>query len=161
MPRGSTRCTSLRSADRGEGWVVAQFVLLAAVVAGAFFGGSWPWPVRLFGGVLLFLGLLFGIAAARSLGPAMTALPRPLERGELVVSGPYAVVRHPVYSGVAAAAAGFSVLFSSWWSLGASLALAVFFHFKAVREETWLVARYPGYPDYMSRVPRRLIPWLT
>jgi protein-S-isoprenylcysteine O-methyltransferase Ste14 len=151
----------LRSADRGEAWVAGQFVLLGAVVAGAFFGGSWPWPVRLFGGVLLFLGLLFAVAAARGLGPAMTPLPRPLERGELVVSGPYAVVRHPIYSGVAAAAAGFSVLFSSWWSLGASLLLVVFFHFKAVREEKWLVERYPGYREYTSRVRRRLIPWLT
>jgi len=151
----------LRSADRGEAWVAGQFVLLAAVVAGAFFGGSWPWPVRLFGGVLLFLGALFAIAAARGLGPALTPLPRPSGKGDLVVSGPYAVVRHPIYSGVATAAVGFSVLVSSWWSLGASLLLLVFFHFKAVREEKWLVGHYPGYPEYMALVRRRLIPWLT
>jgi protein-S-isoprenylcysteine O-methyltransferase Ste14 len=151
----------LRSADRGEGWVAGQFLLLAAVVAGAFFGGSWPWPVRLFGGVLLFLGALFAVAAARGLGPALTPFPRPSGSGELVVSGPYAVVRHPIYSGVATAAAGFSVLVSSWWSLGASLLLLVFFHFKAMREEKWLLAHYPGYPEYTSRVRRRLIPWLT
>ena len=151
----------MRSADRGEAWVAGQFVLLGAVVVGSFFGGSWPWPVRLFGGVLLFLGALFALAAARGLGPALTPLPRPSGKGELVVSGPYAVVRHPIYSGVAAGAAGFSVLVSSWWSLGASLLLLVFVHFKAVREEKWLVAHYPGYADYMARVPRRLIPWFT
>ena len=151
----------MRSADRGEVWVAGQFVLLAAVVAGAFFGGDWPWPVRLFGGVLLFLGALFAVAAARGLGPALTPLPRPSGRGELVVSGPYAVVRHPIYSGVATAAAGFAMLFSSWWSLGASLLLVVFFHFKAVREERWLVEHYPDYPEYMRTVRRRLIPWLT
>ncbi len=151
----------MRSADRGEAWVAGQLVLLALVVVGAFFGESWPWPVRLFGGVLLVLGVLFATTALFRLGPAMTPLPRPLERGELVVSGPYAVVRHPVYSGVAVAAAGFSVLFSSWWSLGFSLLLAAFFHFKAVREERWLVERYPGYSEYMARVRRRLIPWLT
>jgi protein-S-isoprenylcysteine O-methyltransferase Ste14 len=151
----------LRSADRGEAWVVGQFVLLAAVVVGAFFGVDWPWPVRLFGGVLLFLGALFAVAAARGLGPALTPVPRPSGKGELVVSGPYAVVRHPIYSGVAAAAAGFSVLVSSWWSLGASVLLVVFFHFKAKREEEWLIAHYSGYQDYMARVPRRLIPWLT
>jgi protein-S-isoprenylcysteine O-methyltransferase Ste14 len=151
----------LRSADRGETWVAVQFLLLAAVVVGAFFGGSWPWPVRLFGGVLLALGLLFAATAVFRLGPAMTPLPRPLDRGELVVSGPYAVVRHPVYSGLTAAAAGFSVLFSSWWSLGVSLLLVVFFYFKAVREERWLVERYAAYPEYTARVRRRLIPWLT
>jgi protein-S-isoprenylcysteine O-methyltransferase Ste14 len=154
----------LRSASlgpRGEGWVVLQLVLLGLVVAGAFFGGRWPWPVRLFGGVLLVLGALFMLAAARGLGPALTAMPRPSGRGELVVSGPYAVVRHPMYSGGAAVAAGFSVLVSSWWSLGATLLLVVFLHFKAMREEEWLVAHYPGYPDYMRRVPRRVIPWLT
>jgi protein-S-isoprenylcysteine O-methyltransferase Ste14 len=122
---------------------------------------DWPWPVRLFGGVLLFLGALFAVAAARGLGPALTPFPRPSGSGELVVAGPYAVVRHPIYSGVAVAAAGFSVLVSSWWSLGASLLLVVFFHFKAMREEKWLVAHYPGYADYMARVPRRLIPWLS
>ena len=151
----------MRSADRGEGWVAGQFVLLAAVVAGAFFGGSWPWPVRLFGAVLLLLGALFALAAARGLGPALTPLPRPSGKGDLVVAGPYAAVRHPIYSGVATAAVGFSVLVSSWWSLGASLALLVFLHFKAVREEKWLVAHYPGYAEYMRRVRRRLIPWLT
>lgn len=138
-----------------------QFLLLGAVVAGAFFGGGWPWPVRMFGGVLLVLGALFALAAGRGLGPALTPMPRPAASGELVVSGPYAVVRHPIYSGVAAAAVGFSVLVSSWWSLAASLLLAVFLHFKAAREEELLVAHYPGYRDYMARVRRRLIPWLT
>ncbi len=151
----------MRSADRGEAWVVVQFVLLGAVVAGAFFGESWAWPLRLFGGVLLALGLLFAATAVLRLGPAMTPLPRPLADGKLVVSGPYAIVRHPVYSGLVAAAAGLSVLFGSWWSLGMSLVLLVFFHFKAAREERWLVAQYPGYPDYMRTVRRRLIPWLT
>ena len=145
---------------RGEGWVVVQSVLLVAVVAGAFHGGEWPWPVRMFGGVLLVLGLLFAVAAVRSLGPAMTVLPRPKSGGGLVVAGPYAVVRHPVYSGVAAAAAGASVLCSSWWSLGATALLAVFFRLKAAREEEWLVTRYPGYAEYMRVVRRRLIPWL-
>jgi protein-S-isoprenylcysteine O-methyltransferase Ste14 len=155
---------SLRSASlgpRGEGWVAIQLLLIAAVVAGAFFGGSWPWPVRLFGGVLLVLGALFALAAGLGLGPALTPMPRPSGRGELVVSGPYAVVRHPIYSGVAAAAMGFSVLVSSWWSLGVSLLALVFLHFKAMREEEWLVEHYPGYPEYMQRVPRRLIPWFT
>lgn len=151
----------MRSADRGEAWVVGQFVLLGAVVVGAFFGTDWPWPVRLFGVVLMFMGGLIAVAAARGLGPAMTALPKPSSKGALIVSGPYAVVRHPIYSGVAAAAAGFSVLVSSWWSLAASLLLVVFFHFKAVREEEWLVEQYPAYPEYMARVRRRLIPWLT
>ena len=146
---------------RGEGWVAIQFALIGAVVAGGFFGDHWPWPVKLFGGALLFLGLLFAVAAVRSLGRSMTPLPRPLAEGELVVGGPYAIVRHPVYSGLVAAAAGGAVLCSSWWSLGAALLLLVFLHLKAAREEAWLVARYPAYPDYARRVRRRLIPWLT
>lgn len=154
----------MRSADlgpRGEGWVALQFLLFAAVVAGAFFGGGWPWPVRLLGGVLLVLGVLFAFAGGRGLGAALTPLPRPNERGGLVVSGPYAVVRHPMYSGVATACAGLSVLVSSWWSLGVTLVAVVFLHFKAMREEEWLIAHYPGYPDYMRQVRRRLIPWLS
>ena len=70
-------------------------------------------------------------------------------------------MRHPIYSGSRDRRAGFAVLFSSWWSLGASVLLVVFFHFKAVREEGWLVEHYPGYPEYMRAVRRRLIPWLT
>ena len=108
-------------------------------------------------GILLIVaGLAVVLVAALTLGRAFTPLPRP-RRGKLRQHGIYGVVRHPVYGGV--------VLLALGWSLaGAPLALvptallAGLFELKSLREEAWLVERYPEYAAYRERTPHRFIP---
>jgi protein-S-isoprenylcysteine O-methyltransferase Ste14 len=82
-----------------------------------------------------------------------------VERAHHVVStGPYAYVRHPMYSGVMLFFVGAPLLLGSWW--GVAMA-PVFFILLAVRtriEERTLVHGLPGYADYAARVPHRLVP---
>jgi protein-S-isoprenylcysteine O-methyltransferase Ste14 len=97
------------------------------------------------------------VSASRRLGRGFTPFPRPPESGKLVESGPYAVVRHPVYSGGILFFIGISLALS-WWALVGTAVLAAFWALKASVEERFLADRYPEYDDYRSRTRYRLVP---
>ena len=83
------------------------------------------------------------------------------ERGHRVIStGPYAIVRHPMYSGTVLFFVGAPLLLGSWWGVAMSPLLAVLFAGRIVIEERALTAGLPGYADYTARVRYRLVPGL-
>jgi protein-S-isoprenylcysteine O-methyltransferase Ste14 len=147
---------------RGEGWFIAQLLLLAAVVAGGFlFGpvvdGAPRFALAVAGLVLLGGGLVVAVAGARQLDRALSPLPRPTIEGTLVEHGLYRRVRHPIYVGVTVAALGWALFTASLAALLMVLLLALVLDLKARREEAWLAERYPEYADYVRRT-RRFIP---
>ena len=152
-----------RLGARGGGWVVLQFVLIGAVVVLGLLAPGWPegarWWLKGAGALLLFGGALVLALAGRALGSGFTPFPKPAEGGALVEEGPYAVVRHPVYSGGLLIAAGISLALSPW-ALVPTVALAVVWALKASVEERFLGARYPGYADYCERTRYRLVPFV-
>ena len=77
----------------------------------------------------------------------------------LVTIGPYALVRHPIYSGLILAAFGVGLVVHGWLTLAYALTLLLFFDIKSRREERWLSGKFSGYDAYRKRV-RKLIPWL-
>jgi len=146
---------------RGGGWVAAQFALLAVIVVALFAGPRWPEGARaalaVAGALLVVAGAAVAVWAARSLGRALTPFPRPVLDAALVDTGPFGVVRHPIYAG--------GLLFVGGWALVAgpvalalTAVLGVLWAFKARAEEGYLSAHYPGYAEYASRVRRRLVP---
>jgi protein-S-isoprenylcysteine O-methyltransferase Ste14 len=81
------------------------------------------------------------------------------ERGHHVISsGPYAYVRHPMYTGGVLFMVGASLLIGSWWGVAISPVFAVLFAVRTRIEERTLTAGLPGYADYASRVRYRLVP---
>jgi protein-S-isoprenylcysteine O-methyltransferase Ste14 len=81
------------------------------------------------------------------------------ERGHRVISsGPYAFVRHPMYSGTVLFFAGARLLLGSWWGVALSPLFAVLFAFRIAIEERAPRAGLPGYADYTARVRYRLVP---
>jgi protein-S-isoprenylcysteine O-methyltransferase Ste14 len=152
---------SSRSADgdRGGRWVVAQFALMALVALAGFLPPGWG-SLRFLAGLGAVLSLLALLLAAWSwiaLERAATPFPHPKEGGRLIERGPYALVRHPMYS------AGF--LFFLGYSLATSpaalvplAALAVLFRSKAELEEELLVERYPDYREYREHVRGAFVP---
>jgi protein-S-isoprenylcysteine O-methyltransferase Ste14 len=152
---------------RGEGWFALQIAAIALVVVSAGRGrGSVTDPavalaLETIGRALVLLGLLVlitGIAVLRLAG-AFTVFPRPVAAGQLVESGPYRLVRHPVYSGLVLAAVGSALTRPSLMTLLAAALLFVILDLKRRREEEWLLARYAGYAAYRTRT-KALIPWV-
>ncbi len=149
---------------RGEGWVAIQFILLGAIAVAGWWGGpAWTGAVATVSTLAGLLGIAAGAVMAflgmRHLGDALTPLPHPREQAELVQTGIYRRVRHPIYGGLIVAALGWGLLTASTPALLLTGVLAVFFRLKSAREEAWLTDQFPSYGAYRERT-RRFIPWL-
>lgn len=146
---------------RGGRWVVAQSVLLIGVITlGVLFHGQWRSTVTfVIGSGLFVFGGWLGVAGVRALGRNRTPYPQPLEDSTLVQHGVYGLVRHPLYGSLMFASVGWALIWRSWPALAAAGALTLLLHAKAIREERWLLERYPEYRDYARRV-KRFVPGL-
>ncbi|KAA0076698.1 isoprenylcysteine carboxylmethyltransferase family protein [Tardiphaga sp. P9-11] len=83
------------------------------------------------------------------------------DRGQHVIdTGPYHLVRHPMYSGAILFFLGTSLWLGSWWSAALTLIMAVLFAWRTTAEERTLRDGLPGYTDYTTRVRYRLCPGL-
>jgi protein-S-isoprenylcysteine O-methyltransferase Ste14 len=81
------------------------------------------------------------------------------ERGHHVISsGPYAFVRHPMYSGAVLFMFGIALLLGSWWGVVTSPIFAILFGVRTRIEEKTLTTGLPDYADYAARVRYRLVP---
>ncbi len=141
---------------------MTQFILMAAIIAAAAVPPDWPDGARkalaAMGAVVAIAGIAFAVWAARSLGRSLTPFPKPLGTG-LVTSGPFAIVRHPIYTGGLAFFAGYA-LFAGVPALVLTAVLGLLWVGKVRVEERLLAAAYDGYAAYCLRVRSRLIPGL-
>ena len=81
------------------------------------------------------------------------------DRGQAVITtGPYAIVRHPMYFGALFYIAGTSLVLGSWWGLATVPILALLLGIRIGIEEKTLRTGLDGYDDYARRVRWRLIP---
>jgi len=82
-----------------------------------------------------------------------------LAPGQKVIStGPYAVVRHPMYAGAAVMLLGMPIALGSWWGLLVFVSMMPALIWRLTDEEKFLARNLPGYTEYQQRVRRRLIP---
>jgi len=129
--------------ERGEYWVLAQTILsigfiLLPVYPAVILDNLPPiWQYFRWGlmGVCGLISIVFFLTGSVKLGTNLTPLLHPKTDGNLVTTGIYRIVRHPLYSGVVFIA----IAYSSWqWSLvhgiGAMVFL-IFFDLKARKEE--------------------------
>jgi protein-S-isoprenylcysteine O-methyltransferase Ste14 len=159
---GSTSLPAL--GERGGGWVLAQFLLLAGIALSALVGLGWSGALAVVapavGIGLMVIGGVLVVLGGVQLGSSLTPFPAPRPGGELSVAGVYALARHPIYGGAVLVALGWSIVFASVVGLVLTVLLFVFFELKARREESWLVDHYPEYATYRRRTRRKLLPWL-
>jgi protein-S-isoprenylcysteine O-methyltransferase Ste14 len=141
--------------------VVIAVVVVLLIRLGAFRDhglNTDPWRAGI-GLVFFAVGLGFAIWArvhiGRNWGGPMTQKDDP----ELVTSGPYRLVRHPIYSGILVAGLGTALALSWWWLIAVALAGA-YFLYSARIEERFMTDRFPDdYPGYRSST-KMLVPFV-
>ena len=146
--------------ERGGWWVVAQFALFGLILLALRRNEDPMLFLRVLGWALVGVALIVGGSAAWMIRSKITAMPAPVEGAELFETGPFAIVRHPIYSGVIVGFVGLATKGGNVWALALALLLVPFFVAKTNHEEELLVARFPQYRAYQERVPHRVLPWV-
>jgi len=141
-------------------WVATQTALMISIMLSWLFQPRPHDPAaHIVGWVLIGLGLALTIATRITMGRSFTVLPEPRAGAELVTTGPFRIVRNPMYLGVLLLFGGAS-LNRNWIGLGLTCVLAVLWAAKVRVEERHLEARFPEYEAYRRRVRYRLVPFV-
>jgi protein-S-isoprenylcysteine O-methyltransferase Ste14 len=78
----------------------------------------------------------------------------------VISTGPYAHVRHPMYSGALVMLLGIPIALGSWWGVLVIAAILPALAWRLLDEEKFLARNLPGYVGYQDSVRYRLIPWI-
>lgn len=145
--------------------LIAVLGLFAAlhVVAGLdairFHTSDMPLWLEVVGAIGVALGLYMFHVVMRANSYATAVVRVQNERGHRVIStGPYAFVRHPMYSGAILYFVGTALLLGSWYAVAIAFVIVALFGLRAVWEEQTLAAELPGYTAYAQRVRYRFVP---
>lgn len=140
--------------------VIVIFVKLSATNAYSFHNTHLTNPYVVGGGFVAFiLGLLFAIWARRNLGENW-GMPMTVKQSpELVTSGPYRFVRHPIYSGILLAMLG-TAFATTLIGLFILAIVGTYFIYSALVEEKIMLAAFPKtYPAYKQKT-KMIIPFI-
>lgn len=107
--------------------------------------------------VLILSGSAWSLWAIRHLSTCLSVVP---QARRLVDTGPYRLVRHPLYLGELVAVAGFALRGGHWLHVVLLLALLGLQLYRASREEALLAGQVPGYTGYAART-WRIVPGLV
>ncbi len=141
--------------------VAATFSIIGLVVVSSLDHGlGWsyvPLWVSVFGDAMVATGfsLIFLVFKANTFASAT------IEVGQgqrVITTGPYGLVRHPMYAGALPLVVGVPLALGSWWGLLFSVAMVAVLVWRLNEEEKFLVQNLPGYIEYRSATAYRLIP---
>ncbi len=134
---------------------------LALFILYAFCNGSIVvgYELRSVGLGMSTVGLLIILISILQLNKSLRPFPSPKEGGELITTGLYSVVRHPIYLGIIILFSGYSIFSASWIRLVVTVLLALLFDFKSKYEEDLLVQKFSSYKTYQKST-NRIIPFI-
>jgi protein-S-isoprenylcysteine O-methyltransferase Ste14 len=155
----------------GEDWdqVLIRINILLSIttyVVAGLDAGRYHWSsvnpiLQVIGFTFLTLGFVLPFLALMN-NPFASGIVRiQTERGHKVsTSGPYQIVRHPMYVGSILADLGVPLFLGSYWALIPGFLMAVLFIYRTAREDQTLIEKLPGYRAYTEKVRYRLVPGL-
>jgi protein-S-isoprenylcysteine O-methyltransferase Ste14 len=150
---------------------VAQKIIMSLTIAGSlcvlvfcafdhrFAWSSVPSCVSLVGDMLVGLGFLidFFVFKENSYGASTIQV---FKNQKVISTGPYALVRHPMYVGVLVMMIGVPLALDSWWGLAVLALIMPVLIWRILDEEKLLKKDLPGYVEYTQKVRYRLVPYL-
>jgi protein-S-isoprenylcysteine O-methyltransferase Ste14 len=146
-------------------WLVIGFTFWIVIMPldAKRFGWSPVFPLwlNILGGVML-AGSFFLFFRSYTDNTFLSPLVRIQEerKQQVVSTGVYGIVRHPMYLGAILMFAGAPLLLGSWFGLLPGLALSVLLMVRIIKEEEMLARELDGYREYMQKVRYRLVPFL-
>jgi protein-S-isoprenylcysteine O-methyltransferase Ste14 len=158
-----------RGAFRGS--LKLRFFLMVVIVAAVELTRRWPAlhgvqfglfrnvPMALAGAIIATLGAALAFTARAAIGRNWGTPGMQRTDTQLITRGPYALIRHPIYSGILLMMIGTAIgLIVAWWVVAATAAL--YFVYSARSEEKYMCERFPdAYPAYRART-KMLVPFL-
>lgn len=161
-----TEAKEQASTDKNSFWWITIMSLLSLhvpLIEWAYFHDmktvySWSFPLGL--GILL-LSIVFRVWAIQTLGRFFTATVQIVEGHQVIQSGPYALVRHPSYTGAYLSYIGTGIMLEAWIGLAfAVVAMGIAYYQRITAEEEALRTYFgEAYVAY-SRKTKRLIPFV-
>ena len=118
-----------------------------------------PPGVVLLGDALLIAGFYF-ISIVYRENTFASATIEVAKDQKVISTGPYALVRHPMYAGGLLYLLGTPLALGSYWGLVVFLAVLPFLLWRLFDEERFLSKNLPGYTEYRQRVRHRLVPFV-
>jgi protein-S-isoprenylcysteine O-methyltransferase Ste14 len=136
------------------------FALMVMSVLDRRFGwSSVPAWVSVFGDLLVALGLMVDLRVLRENSYGGSTIEK-VEGQRVIATGPYAVVRHPMYVGVLIMVVGVPLALGSYWGLAFICVDVPILMLRILDEEAMLQRELDGYREYARRVRYRLVPGL-
>jgi protein-S-isoprenylcysteine O-methyltransferase Ste14 len=141
-------------------FIVAMLIWLIAMgLEQRYRASDMPLALQVLGFALYLASTAFILWVFRENSFAAPVVKLQTERAQHVVStGPYAHVRHPMYSGMVLFFLGVPLLVGSWWGVAMVPLFLVLFAIRIRIEERTLIEGLPDYADYAARVRHRLLP---
>ncbi len=140
---------------------IAAVVFLADYAIPALdhrFGWSrMPWYVTLAGDAMMLIGfaIVFEVFKENSYTSGIIEV---ANDQKVVSTGPYAHVRHPMYTGALIMLFGIPIALGSWWGILVNLPMTAGIVWRLLDEEQFLGQNLPGYTEYRAKVKFRLVP---
>jgi protein-S-isoprenylcysteine O-methyltransferase Ste14 len=136
----------------------------AVAIAGSFLGNGFLYlnpvqlslPAQIFADLLIITSTVGSLLVLSRLGASFSMMP---EARKLVTSGPYALIRHPLYLAEMVGVSGLVIQFQQPWALLLGLGVFGLLYWRSEFEEGVLQAAYPEYVAYRTRTPR-FIPFI-
>jgi protein-S-isoprenylcysteine O-methyltransferase Ste14 len=118
-----------------------------------------PFPVVIVGDTLVAVGFYFIFLVYRE-NTFTSATIEVAEDQKVISTGPYALVRHPMYASAFLYIVGTPLALGSYWGLLALLFMMPFLIWRLFDEEKFLAENLAGYTEYQKQVQHRLVPYV-
>jgi len=143
--------------------LLAAYLIWAPIVRFSFLGerflpdDAWPFWV---GAALTAVGLVFAVWARHHLGKNWSGIVTVKEDHELITTGPYAIVRHPIYTGLFLAFVGSAIACGEWRGVLAVVLVLASVWRKLLLEERWMREQFGDSYEAYSRRVRAIVPFV-